>query len=341
MIQPIQVLSGLNCPTSINWLTNRFLVVSQRDTFMLTVQSRHSIAGSARPVTNSLVPNCVSTNGDGGLLGVAIDPNFASNRFIYVAQTIAYKGGLTADGNALVRYILGTDYRLSSPTKLVTWASNQYNNGGCLTFGPDGYLWIGTGDANDVHAAQSLISTNGKILRIQTSGQIAPGNPFGSAIYAFGLHCPTGICFEGAHCWATDCGIDGDDEINLIRSRQDYGYPLASGYNTQMNMYRTQTVAAKLASSPHEVWNPGGLAFYGSHLYVGCAGKTKADGTGAQCLGQIEIVGSDLAGKMNLFVGDYGRIGAVASGADGLYFASRNNDRVGIGAPDSVYLWTN
>ena len=324
-VAPALVVDSLACPWAMTWLPDATLIFTQRDRLLLSVGGH-----------NIHVPNAVSTGGDGGVMGVAVDPNYSNNKFIYIAQTIKVSG-LTANGNALVRYTL-SDGVLTNGTNLVTWDSNTNNNGGVVKFGPDGCLYVGTGTASNNNTSQNLISNNGKILRMNTDGTPATGNPFGSVIWAYGFHNVVGMTWEGSHLWCTDQGIKGYDEINLVKPKQDYGFPLAVGQNTTTNLFQVPTVPASLTSGPDDIWSPCGITFVNGSLYFGCLGKTIASGLGSQAIGKSKVVGSDLVGKTNLFVGQYGRIRDVALGPDGnLYFSTSNNDGIGVGMDDAIY----
>jgi glucose/arabinose dehydrogenase len=162
---------------------------------------------------------------EGGLLGLAVDPDYNTNRFIYIYETVA-------DGNRVVR--LNFDGKQVSDDKVLLDKIPAANNhdGGALAFGPDNYLYVGTGDAQDPPLSQDKNSLAGKILRIDRDGKPAPGNPFKNAVYSYGHRNVQGIAWndQGAML-ATEHGPSGEmarcchDEINYIEAGKNYGWP--------------------------------------------------------------------------------------------------------------------
>jgi glucose/arabinose dehydrogenase len=324
--------TALACPWGLAWAAG-IMLFTQRDRGTLTSVSRVGIK------TTIGVPNVSTTGGDGGLMGLAVDPNYSTNNYIYMAQTVRYTGSYTTNGNAVVRYVY-TNNTLSSPTVLINWDSNTTLNGGYIKFGPDGYLYITTGVAGTDSNAQNLRSNNGKILRIASDGSIPTTNPFGTAIYAFGFRNPLGLCWQMNRLWATDWGKQGYDDINLVKPGGDYGYPIATGNTATTDMYGLTTTPPALSSGPHDTWSPCGLTFFNQSIYFGCLGGTGATAHGQQALGKSSVVGNTLQGKMNYFVNQYGRIRTIELGPDGMmYFTTSNNDGIGNGV-DGVYRIT-
>jgi len=167
-----------------------------------------------------------------GLLGIALDPNFLANGFVYVYYT--------ANGSLVNRVTRVTDDNGTciNPVDLFSdIPSNGNHNGGILRFGPDGFLYISIGDTENSGSAQDLGELTGKILRVQTDGSPAPGNPFigvGGAreeIFALGLRNVFGMAFHpnSNDLWVTDNGPNVDDEVNQILSGENYGWPTVTG----------------------------------------------------------------------------------------------------------------
>ncbi|MFJ4624142.1 PQQ-dependent sugar dehydrogenase [Streptomyces sp. NPDC088812] len=199
--------------------------------------------GSRRRVGK--VPNAVwslEAQDKGGLLGVAVPPtwNGTTDRDVFFMET-------TATDNRVVRMDFdGTS--LSGYTPVLTGIRRDtQHNGGNVVFGPDGYLYVTTGDAFEGRLAQDKDSLNGKILRITRTGEAAPGNPFGTRVYSYGHRNPQGLAWDSAgRLWETEIGHQTYDELNLIEPGRNYGWPTCEG-----------SCDAAGTTNPKQVWKPG------------------------------------------------------------------------------------
>lgn len=161
---------------------------------------------------------------NGGLLGIALDPNFESNRFIYVFLTYEDDGFW----NKILR-ITESDNRLADAMTIFDRIpGSAFSNGGVIKFGPDGKLYVGTGSVSDSsHDPQNLDSLSGKILRLNSDGSIPDDNPFAdSPIYSYGHRNPQGMTWdESGNMYLAELGPEKNDEINLILPGRNYGWP--------------------------------------------------------------------------------------------------------------------
>jgi len=175
----------------------------------------------------------VATNGEQGLLGIALDPNFASNRFVYVYHSAS--SPLCNPGprcNRVVRLREVNNQGTEETVLLDNIPATGNHNGGNLHFGPDGKLYITIGDAEQPNLAQDLSSLAGKILRLNPDGSIPGDNPFpGSPVYALGLRNSFDFTFHPHtdDLWATENGPADNDEINRIVPGGNYGWPIVRG----------------------------------------------------------------------------------------------------------------
>lgn len=259
--------------------------------------------------------------GEGGLLGLALHPRFKENHWIYIYLTAAAKNGLK---NRVERYRLENN-RLSERKIIIDGIPGaKYHNGGRIAFGPDGYLYITTGDAGRSDLAQDTNSLAGKILRLADDGSIPPDNPFDNAVYSYGHRNSQGLAWDNkGRLWATEHGrsgiLSGLDELNLIEKGKNYGWPVIQGDETKEGMEKPV-----VQSGPDETWAPAGIAFWKGRLFFG--------GLRGESLYEAEILAG---GKIILrvhFRQDFGRIRAVALGPDGfLYITTSNTD--GRGEP--------
>lgn len=259
----------------------------------------------------------VVEQGEGGLLGLALHPNFADNRQLYIYKT-------TGPSNVIERYVL-EDNQLSQRTSIFTnipAASNH--NGGEIKFGPDKKLYITTGDAGEENLAQDRASLAGKILRVNDDGSIPEDNPFGTAVWSYGHRNPQGIAWDSEDkLWSTEHGPSGlqsgFDELNLIEKGKNYGWPVIRGDENREGM-----VVPIAHSGGNDTWAPAGLAHHDGSLYFA--------GLRGQTLYQAKINGNSVDLTRH-FTEAYGRLRAVTTQGDDLLVGSSNQD--GRGNPES------
>ncbi len=225
------VVSGLNEPTDLVFAPDGRLFISERTGKIKVVQPGASAAGSA-PLID--VPSIYAVTDERGILAIALDPQFATNGYLYVHYTHS------SLKNRVSRFTVagGSADPLS---ELVLWQNDResaiYHSGGRIAFGPDGYLYIAVGDRLDPQSAQSLSTYTGKILRIAKDGSV-PANPFydGSGpnreeIWAYGLRNPWRFSFDSltGRMYIGDVGQNDVEEINLGEGGKNYGWPTCEG----------------------------------------------------------------------------------------------------------------
>lgn len=197
--------------------------------------------------------------GEGGLMGLAVDPLFASNRYIYTCLASTISG--TTDVR-VARWTVNAGYTaLTNRLDIITgipWASNGRHSGCRPRFGPDGYLWVGTGDAAMGTNPQNKQSLGGKVLRVDRNGAGAPGNPGGAflpQIYTYGHRNVQGIAFrptDGA-AFSVEHGTSCDDEVNRLVAGANYGWDPVPGYDES----RPMTDLVKFPTAEPAVWSSG------------------------------------------------------------------------------------
>jgi glucose/arabinose dehydrogenase len=275
---------------------------------------------------------------ESGLLGLALDPDFARNGYVYVAYTYA-----TGDGglqNRLVRLREDpvTGRGAFDTVLLDDVRGGRVHDGGRVEFGPDGKLYWTMGETGSPELAQSLDTWNGKILRINPDSSIPGDNPFpASPIYSYGHRNPQGLAWQPGtgRLYATEHGPSGQqsccDEVNEIQPGMNYGWPRVSGEQTAEG-----TIPPIIQSGPNRdtTWAPGGATFVtggswaGSLLFVGLRGEA---------LYRLTLDPSnptEVSSFEPLLRGQYGRLREVAEAPDGtLYLATSNRD--GRGNPRS------
>lgn len=261
---------------------------------------------------------------DGGLLGIALHPNFENNHLLYVFLTYAENGNLW---NKIIRITEFENKLQKAETILDKIPGSSFTNGGFIKFGPDEKLYIGTGTVSDAsHLPQDPNSLSGKILRINDDGTIPDDNPFpDSPIYSLGHRNPQGMTWDNdGNMYVSEFGPEKNDEINLIQAGKNYGWPEeeCSGDKNYED--------ALLCYDPSI--EPGGILFYtGDKLdfeFPFILSSMRASN-----LYQLDFE-EGLSSQKSILSG-IGRVRDVVQGPDGsLYVITSNTD--GKGFPDSM-----
>ncbi len=301
------VAGGLTSPWGLVFLPDGSALLSERDTGRI---KRVTADGDVSTVGQ--VPG-VEPGGEGGLLGLAIPPNFGQSRWLYAYFT-------SADDNRIVR-MRYENRRLGAPDPILTGIGNaSFHNGGRIGFGPDGMLYAGTGDAGQPEQAQNRDSLSGKILRMTPDGDPAPGNPFGSSlVWSYGHRNPQGIAWDDqGRLWASEFGQNTWDELNLIERGRNYGWPRAEGRSDNNDFV-----------NPLEQWStdeasPSGVAVAEGAVYMAALRGYR--------LWQIPLDGDQTGEPRDFFVDRYGRLRTIVLAPDGsLWLTTSNTD--GRGSP--------
>lgn len=269
----------------------------------------------------------VSSAGEGGLMGIALHPDYPRQPYLYVMYT--YREGLKVY-NRVER--LRDAGETAVPDRIIVekLPAARVHNGGRISFGPDGMLYVCTGDAAKPQTAQDLAVLGGKILRITPEGSIPRDNPFvNSPVYAYGLRNPqgmawdpdTGILFSSVHGPSGEFGLYGKDAVNIVRKGGNYGWPRVLG-----------KVSKKPFIDPIIFWPratpPAGMTFSRRDLYIA---TLKAESLIRIRLGRSGV-GYTATSIERLFAKDwssgrYGRLRDVIVGPDGsLYVLTSNRD---------------
>ncbi|KRB48155.1 MULTISPECIES: sorbosone dehydrogenase family protein [unclassified Terrabacter] len=218
---PVTLLGGLDIAWSVAVLPDGSALVSERNTGRIHHVPKPGSGGKATvagrlPITR--------TEGEGGLLGLAVPEDFDADPVFY-----AYYSTESDNRIAAVPWRDGT---IGEPVVIFAGIPRGRNhNGGRIAFGPDGYLYVGTGEAGDTSLSQNLDSLGGKILRITPDGDPAPGNPFGgSPIWSYGHRNVQGLAWDSRkRLWASEFGQNTYDELNRIEPGKNYGWPEVEG----------------------------------------------------------------------------------------------------------------
>lgn len=297
------VAENLDVPWGLDFLPDGTAIVGERTTGRILALPVSENGAVGEPEELRTVD--IADTGEGGLLGLAVSPEYDTDSTIYAYYT-------TGSDNRIAKIDLETD---AAPDPILTGIpAGPSHNGGALEFGPDGFLYAATGDGGDGDNAQNPDSLGGKILRITTEGEPAEGNPDpDSPVYTLGHRNVEGLAWNAAgQLYATEFGQDIADELNLIEPGANYGWPYFEGTDTE-NAY----------ADPVVVWEP---------FEASCAGAIfLEDALITACLrGQrLWIVQFDQSGApaepQPIVVNEFGRLRSVAMGPDGMLWVTTSN----------------
>lgn len=315
------VAENLQVPWSIAWTPNGTALFTERTGYLRAIQDGTL---QKEPLLSLDVGSV-----EGGLLGVAVDPDYSENSYIYLYYTYNESG---KSANKVVRYIHSDTGVFKDRTVVDGIPGGPFHDGGRIKFGPDGKLYITTGDAGIQDLSQDINSLGGKILRVNTDGTIPQDNPFErSPVYSLGHRNPQGLDWdESGNLIITEHGpsgwIDsGHDEINLITPGSNYGWPKVIGDNTQKGL------TGPIFHTGHEAWAPSGAAFYNSEAIPQWTGKYFVATLRGNHLHMFEFDAQRGIEHQKLFEWEFGRLRDVAVGPDGsMYVLTSNQDGRGI-----------
>jgi len=296
------LIENLDTPWAIDFLPNGELIFTER-------QGRVSVFDNGELRVVGTIK--VSEVSESGLLGIAVDPEFNKNRFVYLYYT-------HENGNRVSRFVLN-EVLEAEFILLDTIPSASIHDGGRIKFGPDGKLYVAAGDSASPSLAQDVNSLAGKILRMNKDGTAPEDNPFGNYVYSYGHRNPQGIAWHPItkELYASEHGPNGNDELNIIVKGKNYGWPLiecdkiSDRYVNSIRCYSEFTLA------------PSGIAFYKNELYIAGLRGTQL---------RRVVFGNDyktILREEELFT-DLGRVREVVEHNGYLYISTSNRDGRGI-----------
>jgi glucose/arabinose dehydrogenase len=280
-------------------------LVSERDTGRIL-----EVMDGQEPMEFGNVPEA-APDGEGGLLGLAVAPD---RQWLYAYVT-------TASDNRVIRMPL--DDPVGPREDIVTDIPKAgIHNGGRIAFGPDGMLYVATGDAGEPELAQDPQSLGGKILRVDPEGGVPDDNPFpGSPVFSLGHRNVQGLAFDSAgRLWATEFGAKDADELNRIDPGGNYGWPIVEGMApSDVTDLPEGYVDPQAQWSPTSLASPSGMAIVGDVAYVASLR--------GEVLWQVPLVGDRAGEPIALDLGDLGRLRTIEAMPDGtLWLMTSNTD---------------
>ncbi|WP_250447536.1 PQQ-dependent sugar dehydrogenase [Actinotalea sp. C106] len=311
--RPQDVLTGLDAPWGLAFLPGGALLLTERDAARVLLVTETGPAHLVGPGAEELVEGTL-TDGEGGLLGVAVPPDVGTQDGT-TPPVLLYR--TTATGNEVVRGTLDLSDPASprlGPLEVVLDGipAASTHNGGRLAFGPDGHLYVTTGDAAEPGTAQQPDSLAGAILRVTADGDPAPGNPDpGSPVWSRGHRNVQGIAWhEDGRMLASEFGQSDVDELNLIEAGANYGWPEVEGSGGGPGF------TDPLVTWPTSEASPSGIAVTGSTVHLAAL-------RGAR-LWTVDLDAPTLEPVATL-EGELGRLREVVAGPDGALWVLTNN----------------
>jgi len=319
-VQADAIVSSLEVPWALAFAPDGRLFVAERVGRVRIVNLSTSTSETA------LTLDDVFRQGEAGLLGLALAPDFAATRLVYLYYSAVVGNGAV---NRIVRYREAGGRLAERAVLLDNIPAATIHDGGRLRFGPDGLLYATAGDAANSSLAQDPASLAGKFLRIERDGLAPRGNPFGSPVFSWGHRNPQGFDWHPVtgEIWATEHGNSGNDEINVIRAGVNYGWPTIEAAQTFPNMEPPVTFFNPAIA-------PSGAAFYQGTRFPQFAGNLfAATLRGVHLLRLVvDAQGRRVTRQERLLEGTFGRLRDVAVGPDGFIYICTNN-RDGRGSP--------
>lgn len=330
-----EVVSGLEVPWGIAFISDSDMLVTERPGRLRLVRD-----GQLQP--SSVATVNVSASGEGGLLDVAAHPDFANNRLFYLYYT-ADRNGTPA--NRVERWQLSPDGLSATPDQIILddIPVARFHNGGRLRFGPDGMLYIGTGDSREPSTSQDTESLAGKILRLTPDGEVPEDNPFpGNPAFITGIRNTQGFdWYDESTLWVTDHGPSGElgrrghDEVSVASAGDNLGWPTIYGCQSGEGLVNP-------ALSWREAVPPGGAAVYTGNAIPEWRGSLLVGALGSEHLHRV-VFNPEAPNQIQtheVYFGNgsserLGRIREVVMGPDNeLYVTTSNCDGRGNCPPE-------
>ncbi|MFN8356629.1 MAG: PQQ-dependent sugar dehydrogenase [Spirosomataceae bacterium] len=331
---------GLTFPWGIKYLPDGRLLVTEKEAGSLRIVKQSGEL--SKPITG--LP-AVNSNGQGGLLGITIDPNFEKNRMVYWTfsenveggtHTSVAKGKLSADETKIEGATV--IYRATPAHK------GNLHYGGRIVFDKSGNLFVSTGERSDLVTrpqAQQLNSSLGKVIHITTDGKPVPGNPFEKQagakpeLYSYGHRNVQGLAFHPVtgELYSNEFGPRGGDEVNHVRAGKNYGWPVIT-YGIEYSGKKIGDVIQQKEGMEQPVYywdpsvSPSGMTFYSgdqipewkNNLFVGCLSGTH--------IARLVIENDKVVGEERLLVDEYQRFRDITQGKDGALYAVTDQGRL-------------
>jgi aldose sugar dehydrogenase len=315
------IAQGLNYPWEIVWGTDNHIWMTERGGKISRINPATGVVSLTHTITE------VVANGEGGLLGMALHPNFATTPHVFVAYNYTNAGNYR---EKIVRFTFSSGTLTSPVTILDNIIAASIHNGCRLLITPDLKLFITTGDANNTALSQTASSPNGKILRINLDGSIPADNPVaGNPYWSTGHRNPQGLVFANNILYSSEHGPSSDDEINIIDKNRNYGWPSVRGFCNESGEQSFCT--ANNVKEPLKAWTPTvavcGLDYYNSNLIPEWKNSLLMVALKESRLYQLKLNASfnTITETTEYYAGKYGRMRDLCISPDGNVYICTSN----------------
>ena len=321
------VVNGLEVPWGIAFLPGGDALITERPGRLRLVRAlpARRAGESTRPEVVAEI--AVDATEEGGLLGIAVHPRFEQNRYFYLYMTVRENG---KKSNRVERWRLAPDLGSARFDRRIVEdiPSAAYHDGGRIRFGPDGMLYVGTGDGREPDRSQDPKSLGGKLLRLTPDGAVPKDNPIaGNPMYLLGIRNTQGFDWKDGHLYLTDHGPSGEmlrrghDEVNLAAAGANLGWPVIYGCEKKTGMV-----------TPSLTWEaavpPGGASFYTGTAIPEWRGSLLIGTLRSQHLHRVKFSESDpgaVEAHEVYFENEAGRLRDVVMGPDGSLYVTTSN----------------
>lgn len=332
-------VEGLQIPWSIDFIDQNQALITERPGHLRLVKNGKL---QAEPISGT--PK-VLHSGQGGLLDVAIDPNYAQNGWVYLSYSHSFRDATEGERRppAMTRIVRGriknnawVDQQVLFEAPQETYRSSGSHFGSRIVFDPQGYLYFSIGDRGAQNQAQDLTRPNGKIHRIYPDGKIPTDNPFYNqegaikTIYSYGHRNPQGLAVHPVtgRVWDTEHGPMGGDEVNLIGKGKNYGWPVITYGLNYNGTIVTDIVRKEGMEQPNYYWKPSiaacGLDFYRGDLFPKWKNQLLAGGLRYEVVSLLNVE-ADRIMHDEAIVRNLGRVRDVTTGPDGAIYVVLNS----------------
>jgi glucose/arabinose dehydrogenase len=316
------IQSGLSVPWDLAFAPDGRMFVTER---MGNIVMFENAKPNAARIAALRVPD-IRSMGEAGLMGIAVDPNFASNGFLYVCASRMDTGEWR---NQILRYKVGTDSISFESYLIRTGLLAAPIHDGCrIRFGPDGKLWVTMGENGNGPLAQDPNSLNGKILRVNGDGTVPADNPILPAavartyVYTMGHRNPQGLAFQPGTgvTFEIEHGATTNDEINILAAGKNYGWPDQEGTGGTAKGFTDP-----IWTSGPTTYKTSGATFVTGDQWGAWSGSLFIATLKEQDLRRFAVTGTSVVPKEVLFDQKYGRLRSVVQGPDGALYVTTSN----------------
>lgn len=314
------LVSGLNLPWEILWGPDNFIWMTERNGKISRIN----------PETGELIPvltiSEVVSNGEGGLLGMVLHPDFNTNPQVFVVYD--YNNGSNYQ-EKVVRYTYNGTTLIDPQTVIDNIHASNIHNGSRLLITGD-KLFVSTGDASDQSLPQNTFAVNGKILRLNLDGSIPADNPFANnPVWSYGHRNPQGLVYANGILYSSEHGPDTDDEINIIEKGRNYGWPDVKGFCNESG--EQSFCSANNVKEPINAWTPtiatSGLDYYNSDLIPQWKNSLLVATLKNQRLMQLKLddAHTSVTETKEFFTSSYGRMRDICISPEGKVYICTSN----------------